>query len=219
MHPSVRAAFVHFTARFEGRLTFMYGDVKNLVTTGVGNLIDSTPQPQPWTPALKLPWKRLDGTLATQMDVIGAWQAVKARHDLTQQGGGHYAGVTTLRLSDADVDALVLAKLDSNEAQLQRLLPGWDSMPADAQLALHSWAWAVGAAARYPSMFAALKRGDYAGASAECDINPKVGTIVLRNAANHALLENAAQVAEQGVDPSVLYYTEAQPRLSLPSSA
>ena len=41
MRESVRRGFIGFSAPFEGRLHYMYLDVKGLVTTGVGNLIDS----------------------------------------------------------------------------------------------------------------------------------------------------------------------------------
>ena len=40
MYDDVRAAFLSFTTRLEGRVPYMYLDIKGLVTIGVGNLID-----------------------------------------------------------------------------------------------------------------------------------------------------------------------------------
>ena len=40
MNDSVLTTFPSFTQQFEGRIPFMYVDVKRLVTTAVGNLID-----------------------------------------------------------------------------------------------------------------------------------------------------------------------------------
>src|SRR5580704_1499007 len=43
MYSSVRDIFPNFSKQFEGRVGWMYLDVKGLVTIGVGNLIDPLP--------------------------------------------------------------------------------------------------------------------------------------------------------------------------------
>jgi GH24 family phage-related lysozyme (muramidase) len=40
MFSSVQSAFRSFTEQFEGCVSFMYLDVKGLVTVGIGNLVD-----------------------------------------------------------------------------------------------------------------------------------------------------------------------------------
>lgn len=200
MRPSVRAAYHRFSEPLEGRVPFMYLDVKGLVTVAVGNLID------PMSMALHLPFDRPDGTRATQAEIVTDWLRVKGRQDLAKHGGMFFRNVAQLRLSEANLDRIVERKLDSVDAQLAHLFPAWSSWPADAQLALLSWAWAVGAAAKYPRMLAALRAGDFLAAAGECTINPQRGTIVKRNQHNRRLLKNAAAVVQGGLDPDLLYW-------------
>ncbi|WP_406429963.1 hypothetical protein, partial [Streptomyces sp. NBC_00631] len=69
MHQSVRDAFIPFNAPLEGRVQFMYLDIKSLVSTGVGNLLDADdPQhfgtnPNPLPDIFTLGWHDKD-TLA-----------------------------------------------------------------------------------------------------------------------------------------------------------
>ena len=41
MHPSVQNSFITFNEPLEARVHFMYLDVENLVTTGIGNPLDA----------------------------------------------------------------------------------------------------------------------------------------------------------------------------------
>lgn len=64
MYQSVRDYFNTFQTKFEGYLPFMYLDVKNLVTTGMGNLID------PIGAASSLPWvHKSDGSPASPEEI------------------------------------------------------------------------------------------------------------------------------------------------------
>jgi hypothetical protein len=45
MKESVRSAWIPFTEPLDTRLQFMYLDVKGLVSTGIGSLIDATARP------------------------------------------------------------------------------------------------------------------------------------------------------------------------------
>lgn len=182
---AVRARFIAFNEPLEGRVLFMYCDIRGLVTTGVGNLID------PVAAALALPWHRPDGTPATLNEIQDAWIAVKQRTDLCKRGGGAFAKVTTLRLTDADVDELVFAKMESMARVLTAAHPCFPGLPADVQLAILSMSWAMGPAFHFPAFWACVEAGDYKGAADQCTINPQVGTIIKRNAANRALLLGA----------------------------
>lgn len=188
VHADVRDRWEAFNRPFEGRLHFMYLDIKGLVTTGVGNLID------PVAGALALPWKRADGTRATLNEIQEEWIAVKRLTKWAPMGGVIFGKVTKLRLTDEDVDRLVMHKLDEMAAHIQRAHPCFASLPSDVQLAVLSMAWAAGPAAHYPKFWACVEAGDYAGAATECTLHPEVGTIVARNAANRALLLGAAHV-------------------------
>lgn len=200
MRDSVANAFWDFTKTREGYLKFMYADVKNLVTTGMGNLID------PVSAALALPWKHGEnGPFATQDEIIAAWNAVKNRTDLNQKGGGYYAGVTDLRLNDDDVKNLVTQKLQQNEDQLRQRYPAYDSWPADAQLGLLSMAWAAGPAFNFPAFKSAVNSivPDFRKAAQESHMK---GLNADRQTANYQLFMNAADVLDQGANPDVLYW-------------
>lgn len=200
MYPSVRAAFWKFTSDREGALDFMYCDVKNLVTTGVGNLID------PIGSALGLPWRhRSTGELATQAEIVDAWNRVKNRTDLNQRGGGFYKGVTDLYLDPAALDSLKNSRLDQNERILRSAFPTYDSMPADAQLGLHSMAWAAGPYfyKTFPSFTRAVNNGDYGTAAVQSHMQ---GLNADRQDANLALFQNAEEVLASGADAATLYW-------------
>jgi hypothetical protein len=213
MRPSVAAYLPAFTQRFEGRTHFMYLDNHKaaddapdpLVTTGVGNLID------PVELALRLPWKNADGALASSADVRTEWELVKSLTDMASYGGQAFSSYTSLRLSDADVDALVAGKVASNERTLLAYFPGFETFPADAQLGIHSMAWAMGAAFSpgYPKFTAAANRGDWSTAAAESTIVENAPAA--RNAANKLLFLNAAN----GGNASTLYYP-SKPGTTMP---
>ncbi len=193
--------YVTFTEPFEGTVPHMYLDIKGLVTCGLGNLIE--PLQLGWN----LPWRRKDGTLATQSEYMEDWNAVNGRPELARLGWTEAARYCKLHLSPEDILETVKLKLLSNEVILRKRLPRYDEMCADGQLFLHSWAWAVGPNSPYPRMLKHLSTGKYLSAIEECDITPKVGTIVLRNFANKQLLLNAFYVEMPGgLDPGKLVY-------------
>lgn len=201
MRAAVRAVFVDWSTPLEGVVDFLYLDVKGLVTTAMGNLVD------PMIYALPLPFVRPDGWLARRDEIIAAWNAVKARQDLALHGGMAFRNVTTLRLTKEGIAFVVGGKLDENDRYLRtRFGPDYDDWPADAQLAVHSMSWACGPAFRFPQLEAALRVRDFVTAAAECTIHPEQGTIVERNRRQRLLFMNAARVLEHGLDPDVLYY-------------
>jgi GH24 family phage-related lysozyme (muramidase) len=186
MKPSVRAAFPAFTEKFEGHTNFLYCDVKGLVTTGRGNLVD------PIGCALGLPWQ-LNGAPASQADIIAGWHAVKDRTDLALHGGFAYRNVSQLRLTEQAIDDLTLSKLDEMEFHLKSRLPNWDDLPADAQLGVLSVAWACGPYFHFPAFIAALLAKDFIICSVECRMNVDGNPgLIPRNAANKQLFLAAA---------------------------
>jgi GH24 family phage-related lysozyme (muramidase) len=208
MYESVRSSFLSFTTRFEGHVSYMYLDIKGLVTIGVGNLID------PMNLALGLPFvHKSDASAATQEEIQSDWQAVKDRTDLAHAKNylQQFDALTTLKLTDDGINQLVQAKLDAMEAGLKHTAEFADleDWPADAQLGLLSMAWGMGAGfgPGFPKFRAACAAKDWDTAAAESRIddtnNPGVTP---RNAANHTLFTNAAQVSVQGFDYATLYY-------------
>lgn len=231
-------AFVTFTEKFEGRVNSMYLDLHipdPLVTIGIGNLID------PVSLALSLPFTFPDGRAASQAEIAAAWQAVKGRTDLAKAGFHAFESLTTLRLTDDAVGKLVLGRMQTNEAFLARRFPGWDTWPADAQLGMHSIAWAAGAGIQAPHLQIALTasppRFDVAAGpdgDAAHDLRfrgeawlhdatvvsapgaPLVERLTNpglrpRNLATKLLFTNAQRAQTQGLDPEVLSWPNAVP--------
>jgi GH24 family phage-related lysozyme (muramidase) len=210
---SVLQHYHEFSEPLEGRVHSMYLDVKGLVTTGVGNLIDTPEQ------ACALPWRHeTTGKLAERPAIAQAWRAVKdARPALHWR---QYLHLNDLRLSDSDVDALVQDKLLSNARYIQaKHYPRWEDFPADAQLGIMSMAWAVGPGfpAKFGNFTNRVLQEDWLGAKACCHIRTEGNPgIVPRNHANERCFENAALVLTRQLDPAVLYWP-GQPPDTMPA--
>jgi hypothetical protein len=218
-----------FTSPLEGgAIYWMYQDVKHLITTGRGNLIDGSPALSPWLPALALPWHLPDSSPAPRAQVIAEWQALKAQPGLA--GYSAYSktvqNATTVRLTEEDVDDLVMRRMLENEAVIKHYFSEWDNWCADAQLAGMSTAWAVGAG--WPGIFKNCTRSLIAkrfhevtirpiGADgkpqpAECDISTTGNAgVVPRNAQNRLCFNNAQIVQDFNLDPDTLYWPNAAP--------
>lgn len=215
MRAAAREAFVPLTVSFEGGyIVHMFPDVKKLISTGFGLLLD------PVDLALELDWLRPDGTTATKAEVAAQWASLQ---NFVENNPGcefwsyrRFESKTTLRLSRLGLDQAFKRKIATNLATLLTGFPDFETWSADAQLGAMSMAWAVGAGywspkagKRYfPKLTAALRTRDYETAAEECfmdeeDENPG---IIPRNAANKVLFGNAGIVERTGLDPAVLYY-------------
>lgn len=204
MYSSVHQAFVSFSRRFEGYVSWMYLDQLGLVTVGLGNLIDSVSAAQ----ALRWVWRQ-DGKPATTAQVDDEWKRVKSLQGMRMKGGGAFAEVTFLEATPESVDALIEAKLTEAERVIRVHMPAYDSWPADAQLAALSMAWAVGPdfALKFPRFTAAANAGDWRTAADECRIATPVNpSLTARNKANATMFRNAAEVLESGLPIAELYY-------------
>jgi GH24 family phage-related lysozyme (muramidase) len=213
VYPSVHAAWHAFSEPFEGRVLSMYLDIKGLVTCGVGNLIDTPGEAQ------KLPWRKENGQPATRYEIGEAWHRLKGAQELRFKSVSHARALTGLVLTDADVDALVERKLRENDAYItEHWFPGFQEIPADAQLAVLSMAWAVGPAfnTKFPIFTTSARAGKWLDCARGCTIredgNPGV---IPRNRANRLCFENAGIVAANGLDRSFLNWP-SEPR-ALPS--
>ncbi len=201
MRPSVRAAFVGFTTPIEGCVPWMYLDVKGLVTTAIGNLID------PIQYALPLPWLHQDGSAAARDEIAAEWLRVKGDPVAAKRGHLYTEGITQLRLDAQGVALVVSRKLDQNDQHLRARFPEWEEWPADAQLATLSMAWACGPAFRFPGLEAELRARRFNMAAGECHISEQGNPgVVPRNRANLALYRNAWKVVAYKLDPAALIW-------------
>jgi hypothetical protein len=204
VHQSVQDAFIPFSEPLEGRVRFMYLDVKSLVSTGVGNLLDTDDpsnfgsNPHLLPDAFTLGWFDKDtGAPASNAEIEQEYQTVKfsgtALLPLPQK-----EAITRLRITDQAIDGLVMSKLGSFETTLRGRPPfaGLDGWPADGQLGLFSMAWAMGPLFRFPNFQAAAAVGDWLTMARECRMteagNPGV---IPRNVRNGLLFTLAGWMA------------------------
>lgn len=224
MRSSVRDYWLEFNRPLEGRVNYMYLDSKGYVTTGLGNKIDATAAPlaapteaerdASHTIARQLAWSAVDDRTATDDEVDAEWDVVKSKMELADRGGGAFGPpLTSLHLSEQEIDRMVFDKLDEMEAYLQARAEFGDfaNWPADAQLGVLSMAWAMGPAFRFPRFQSFVASGDWNAAATECRFRPNVGTIVMRNDRDQQLFRNAAQVVAGNLDPDVLVFPACDP--------
>jgi len=204
MRAAVRATFVGFTTPLEGCVPYLYADVKNLITVGIGNLAE------PIEVALAMPFVHGDGQRATRQEIAAAWLAVK--HDPQSAKLGHlYArrivGNEDIALTDDGIDQIVAGRLSQMDIHLTHRFPTYETWPSDAQLATLSMAWSCGPAFHFPALEAALRATNFTEAAAACTINETGNPGVRpRNVANRRLYMNAAYSLATGLDPDVLHY-------------
>jgi hypothetical protein len=211
---SAREAFVPLTVAFEGGyIDWMFPDVKKLISTGFGLLLD------PVALAIGLPWRHPDGRRAARDEIVGEWSALK-KYVLDNPGSEFrsyktFASRTTLRLGRDGLYQAFQGKMSQMLGVLRQGFPEWDSWSADAQLGTMSMAWAVGPAFwdpragrnYWPKLTAALRGLDFRTAAVECFMNEekKNPGIIPRNKANRILYTNAA-IALHLLDPETLFY-------------
>lgn len=225
---SVLDAWHQFSEPLEGRINHFYLDIKGLVTTGVGNLIDNYNDVCPPS-ALALPW-RVDGReLATKEQIKQHWEYLKSRQDLKSK---HYKYAKdafeqrfrcVLTLDDEAIDALVLQKLGDFAAHATKTWKEFPDFPADSQLAVLSMYWALGSLTNFPNCKRLVAAQDWEGcakgapetakskgwgeASYPCKIRDSDNQGVRpRNQQNVLCFRNAATAVSLGLDPKHLVW-------------
>jgi hypothetical protein len=193
----------------------MYTDILGLVTTAIGYLIDSNNNKNPmanmdgYGPALVIPWiHKSDGQPATQAEIIQDWQTVKNAHKTS----GTYDApndrkITQLKIPPLVIQDLTASRMADNERELVKSLPHFADAPADAQMATHGMAWAMGGAFipkdGFKTFADAFNRGDWVAAKAASNFK---GAAPQRKAGQDRMFDNAAIVAANKLDPDTLWY-------------
>lgn len=203
---SVAAAFTAFTGPFEGYCTWMYLDTKGLVTTGMGNLIDTIADAQ------ALPWRTASNQPASPAQIAAEWRQIKARQSAKNLGGYAFEKWATLHLEHAAIDRLVAVKMAAFAATIEAAYPTFGTAPADAQLAWMDMGWNYGPAFmdkkksngsyEWPSFRAAVRVSNWVHAAAAVPVTR-------RGRARSHLFLNAASVVALGVDPDILWLDRA----------
>lgn len=205
MHVSYES-YHQFSAPLEGRVATMYCDCKGLITTGVGNLINTIAS------AMALPWLLSDGTKASTAAIHADWDKLhNSAMDYAKWKWSVYAKTMLCHLSDEGIDELVRHTLALNEATLKKRFPAWDSFPADAQLAIMSVSWAVGAGfyVKFQNLAKCIDEQDWEGCVASCKIREEGNPgVVPRNAKNRFCFHNASVVKAQGLPVETLCWPD-----------
>jgi hypothetical protein len=218
---SVLDGWLAYTAPLEGKaVPHMYVDVIGLVTVAYGNLIDGSQNPknpQPWLPALSLPWRWPDGGLASTDQIRTDWQRLKANEGaLRRRSLEVQSKFTSVRLSKQACEDLVFETLTSMATELQRRhFPGFAAYPADGQLGILSLAWAAGSdwPRKFPRCKAGILGGKWDVAVTEGQLStiaadgktPNPG-VIPRNRAQRLCFANAYGVTFTGLNPEELYW-------------
>lgn len=216
MRAAVLSNWVKFNAPDEGVEPFMYTDDEGLVTTAMGNLVDSSQSASatPWAPALLYPWINADGSPSDASTIQAAWTAVKTAYPGVTSV--NCAPLTTIRLTQAGIQQVVSAELTSDETVLRNYFPSWDSFSADAQMGILSMAWAMGPGfpAGFPQFTAAANASQWATAGSLSDFKDPGGGVAGRIAADKLCFANAQSVVDHGLNPDTLYWPSAAPTTS-----
>jgi hypothetical protein len=217
---SVIDAFPKTQAQWEAKADVMYTDILGLVTTAIGYEIDSNSNKTPmadmngYGPALVIPWvHKSDEKPATQAEIIQDWQTVKNAH---KQSGGfdlpNDKKITQLKIPEVVIQDLTASRMASNEKELLKSLPKFAEAPADAQMATHGMAWAMGGGFipvyGFKSFADAFNRGDWAAAKASSNFK---GVAPQRKAGHDKMFDNAAAVVAGKLDPDKLWYPQSAP--------
>jgi hypothetical protein len=206
---SVIDAFPKVQGQWEGVESEMYTDVLGLVTTAIGYLVDDKSGINGYGPALVIPWiHKSDGQPATKAEIIQDWQTVKNAH----KASGSYDApndrkITQLKISPLVIQDLTASRMADNEKYLLQSLPHLADAPADAQMAIHGMAWAMGGAFipkdGFHAFADAVNRGDWVAAKANSNFR---GAAPQRKAGQDKMFDNAAIVAANKLDPDKLWY-------------
>lgn len=190
MHQSVTDFFREFSTKLEGCVYHMYLDVKGLVTTGIGCLID------PVSLAVQLPWiVKSTGERATTQQIVDEWNRIHDNERLAKLHYKYAGALCLLRLTDEGVQQLMERRMAIFEADLKKTFPDWDDWPADAQLGLMSMSWAMGSGfvKKWSIFTPACREHKWIVASENCHINATGNAgITPRNNANKVLFRRAA---------------------------
>lgn len=187
----VRGVWRSWNTQFEGEIPWMYLDVKGLVTIAVGCLIDPLPLAQ------RLEFKREDGSRATPAEIGFEWTRIKHTTSLAKRGAKAALPLCLLRLSAEEIGRLVNARLSANAILLRaKHFPDFESWPSDAQHAMLSMAWAMGAdfPKSWPTFSRFAKARDWAQCAANCKMREQGNPgLIARNVANAAMFRAASR--------------------------
>ena len=148
--------FRHHLESFEGRCDFLYLDGNHHCTIGVGHLLPTFAEARALMPDL------------TQAE----WDAVLTAKPA--MGPHYYAALTTCRMPQDAIDALLDTDIAEKSSELTAALPACTAWPPAVRQCLLDFAFNIGAhglVQKFPHMLAACAAGDWKTAAAESKRN------------------------------------------------
>jgi len=187
------------TRRFEGLKNYMYADSLGFVTIGPGQMLPNAQA----AAALNLT-NTATGTAATTAEKTSAFSTVTSAYSAAMSKGPkatapaaeRYEPLTTVRMSNADIESKLESGLRSTQNELRNIFKGFDDFPVEAQMGLMDMGYNVGAAnlpGKFPKLTNAVTIGDWATAAKESN-RPQVSST--RNQAIRGLFERAGQATK-----------------------
>lgn len=199
MHTSVMQRLISFQESHEMCVQWMYKDIKGLVSTGIGFLINESADK---ATAIR-GWVHKDNNMpATDEEIGDEWRMIKERSEPCDWKT--MEALTNLRLPRKVIDDHVLSVAQGNINWLKSHGHNWDAYPADGQLGLLSLAW--NGLGKYPKCLEHIKNGNWFYAAGEATFKG----IPKRQAETQRLLCNAGRVIARGLKPEVLYFDQSE---------
>jgi GH24 family phage-related lysozyme (muramidase) len=151
---------------FEGSIPYLYRCTGGEVTVGIGHAILSTAD------ALALNWTMGSPAVRPSDSIITTDYRV-VEESPKGKPATYYQNLTSSRLTDAAISALLASDIPSYSAQLDRLVPGWTDYPENAQQALFDMVYNLGQGglSKYHKLLEACAAGDWTTAAAESHRN------------------------------------------------
>lgn len=157
----------------EGRENCIYPDSLGNATTGIGHLLAMVED------AMKLPFRRPDGKLASAAEIKSAWYLVRSTGRRVQN----------ILLPEGDIDALFLQDLKRFTPVLFRNFGTLVDIPQPAVVALYDMAFNLGGFHDFPRLRMAVLAEDWNLAAEECH---RLGIGARRNSDTRLLFLQAA---------------------------
>ncbi len=182
----------------------MYRDSNNLVSAGIGFLINNAPED---ALAIRAMGANSHGWIRKSTGLPASEQEVRAEWAMVKRKGGRADAVTmgpltTIELPRPVIDNHVFELAWRNINWLKINGHNWDYYPADGQLGLLSLAW--NGLGKYPKCLDYVKSGNWFYASGEATFRG----IPRRQAETQRLFCNAGRTVARGLDPDVLRFDQ-----------
>jgi len=166
---------------FEGYADHFYVDSKGLVTIGIGILVENSAGNPNWDKLNTLSFfNPTTRETASSGEIEADFRLIK-----TQKASVSKAkSLANLRADPAKLEARFTTEMNLAAEHVRKFLGDLPPMPREVHYALLDMAFNLGGGGlnKYKNFRAALAAGDFVKAASESSRNPKVGSIITRNA-------------------------------------